>query len=342
MILFKKRVPIRQFESSFLFAIQTCITKLLAICILIVPATFAQNVCYGTAAQSACPNEGAHAAPPNSSIQFNDHGLFRGDSAFRWNRSSKLLTVAQSPEAYPSYSEAISGLRITDGILEIHNNYAEGIDLYTHADAGFRAPYINLFKSDGTQTSPTAITYTGYEEESVGGINFGGWDGSVYATAAAIYSQNDEDWTPNAHGAHLAVYYTGVGGINTREVAQFGGRDPVGIARDNIIFYDALTWGGNGSANPAIYPLSSGTPSTPPALAVRTADDSADAALTALTFRTPVRMFSALVACNSSTEGMTAAVSDSIPNTWGAVVIGGGSNHVLAYCDGTDWTVIGK
>ena len=68
----------------------------------------------------------------------------------------------------------------------------------------------------------------------------------------------------------------------------------------------------------------------------------ADAALTALTFRTPVRVFSALVTCESGTEGMTAAVSDSTTNTWGAIITGGGSAHVLAYCDGTNWTVAAR
>lgn len=41
-------------------------------------------------------------------------------------------------------------------------------------------------------------------------------------------------------------------------------------------------------------------------------------------------------------EGSTASVSDSTTNTWGAVIAGGGSFHVLAYCDGTNWTVVGK
>jgi hypothetical protein len=49
--------------------------------------------------------------------------------------------------------------------------------------------------------------------------------------------------------------------------------------------------------------------------------------------------FSSLPACSGATEGSRGAVSDSTTNTWGAVVAGGGKLHVLAYCDGTDWTV---
>ncbi len=52
--------------------------------------------------------------------------------------------------------------------------------------------------------------------------------------------------------------------------------------------------------------------------------------------------FSSLPACSSSIEGARGAVSDSTTNTWGATVTGGGSNHILAYCDGTNWTVAAK
>jgi hypothetical protein len=52
--------------------------------------------------------------------------------------------------------------------------------------------------------------------------------------------------------------------------------------------------------------------------------------------------FASLPACSSSIEGSRGAVSDSTTNTWGATVTGGGSNHVLAYCDGTNWTVAAK
>jgi hypothetical protein len=52
--------------------------------------------------------------------------------------------------------------------------------------------------------------------------------------------------------------------------------------------------------------------------------------------------FATLPACSSSTEGSRGAVSDSTTNTWGAMVTGGGINHILAYCDGTNWTVAAK
>ena len=49
-----------------------------------------------------------------------------------------------------------------------------------------------------------------------------------------------------------------------------------------------------------------------------------------------------LPACSSRNEGTLRAITDSITNLWGATIAGGGSNHVLAYCDGSHWTVAAK
>jgi len=45
--------------------------------------------------------------------------------------------------------------------------------------------------------------------------------------------------------------------------------------------------------------------------------------------------------CNAGNEGATATVTNSTTNTIGAVITGGGSLHVLAYCNGTNWVVAG-
>lgn len=44
----------------------------------------------------------------------------------------------------------------------------------------------------------------------------------------------------------------------------------------------------------------------------------------------------------SPATGTMVNFSDSNTNTWGATVAGGGSNHVLARYNGTNWTVVGK
>jgi hypothetical protein len=53
--------------------------------------------------------------------------------------------------------------------------------------------------------------------------------------------------------------------------------------------------------------------------------------------------FSALPTCNPAEEGTQHPVTDSTTSTIGATIsAGGGSSHVLAYCDGTNWTVMAK
>jgi hypothetical protein len=59
-------------------------------------------------------------------------------------------------------------------------------------------------------------------------------------------------------------------------------------------------------------------------------------------FGNSVGAFSTLQSCDAGAEGLMRGVVDSSNNTWGATLYGGGSNHVLAYCDGTNWTVMGK
>jgi hypothetical protein len=49
--------------------------------------------------------------------------------------------------------------------------------------------------------------------------------------------------------------------------------------------------------------------------------------------------YSALPVCGSSTEGQLASVTDASSATNGATFTGGGSNHILGYCNGTNWTV---
>lgn len=44
----------------------------------------------------------------------------------------------------------------------------------------------------------------------------------------------------------------------------------------------------------------------------------------------------------SPIEGMTAPITDSTVNTWGSVIAGSGTNHVLGYYNGTNWTVAAK
>lgn len=52
--------------------------------------------------------------------------------------------------------------------------------------------------------------------------------------------------------------------------------------------------------------------------------------------------FSTLSTCGSANGGMIAQVSDSSTTTWGETVSGDGSYVVIAFCDGSNWTVMAK
>lgn len=58
--------------------------------------------------------------------------------------------------------------------------------------------------------------------------------------------------------------------------------------------------------------------------------------------RTQAEVFANLPNCGAGIEGSTKAVTNSTTATWGATITGGGANHVLAYCNGTNWTVAAK
>jgi len=53
----------------------------------------------------------------------------------------------------------------------------------------------------------------------------------------------------------------------------------------------------------------------------------------------PKSKVAALPACAAANEGELAAVNDARSETFNAKIEGGGSNHVLAYCNGAKWTV---
>lgn len=65
------------------------------------------------------------------------------------------------------------------------------------------------------------------------------------------------------------------------------------------------------------------------AIAIRRGDDT-------------IGTFADLPAAATGNEGSMAPISDSTTNVWGATITGGGANHVMAYSNGTAWTVMAK
>jgi hypothetical protein len=56
-------------------------------------------------------------------------------------------------------------------------------------------------------------------------------------------------------------------------------------------------------------------------------------------FQSMPEVFADLPACAAATEGAFAAISDSTTNSLGATITGSGTNHVLGYCNKTNWIV---
>jgi hypothetical protein len=217
---------------------------------------------------------------------------------------------------YLIFETGVESLKLFPGFLENHSAFAQGADFYTHADEQFRAPFINLYRSRGTRSSRAPLLYTGYELDAMGGLEFGGWDGSQYVQAAAAYATSDENWSPTNHGGHLSIYGIDVGsGLLSRQIAQFGGKGPNGEANRSIIFYRGLSFLGGQSGEPALNPTAN-----PPALHVQKADGSGDAAFSAAsiavtTSHTPATAFEA---CDAGTIAWDAnfVYVCVAPNTW--------------------------
>ena len=77
------------------------------------------------------------------------------------------------------------------------------------------------------------------------------------------------------------------------------------------------------------------------ALKLSSAGASFPAGQSSLTQTLTPTAFGSVPTCAAGTEGMLAEVNDSNTATWGATVAAGGTDKVLAHCNGTVWTVAG-
>lgn len=128
-------------------------------------------------------------------------------------------------------------------------------------------------------------------------------------------------------GATASIYFSGKSQILSPSdgVLKF--------ANNGNTDFNRLQFGGTTSSFPALK-RSSAT------LQARLADDSSFASFAAASLRGAAVAFASLP--GTPVEGMLVAVTDSSTATWGATITGGGANHVLAYYNGTNWTVAGK
>lgn len=109
-----------------------------------------------------------------------------------------------TPLGIPRSSGGImmTGTSTFSSILEIHNQYANGIDVYTHTSATFRGPVINLHTSGGTQQTPTAVP----AGQSLGYYETGGYNGTGYVAGLIIQTIADQTWTSTSQPCHTDFY----------------------------------------------------------------------------------------------------------------------------------------
>jgi hypothetical protein len=88
--------------------------------------------------------------------------------------------------------------------LEIHSAHAVGIDIYTHqSNSSQRAPELNLLRSRGTQTAPTAVQAA----DQLGFIFALGYDGREYASPCGIQAEATQNWSVGANGMAWGIGY---------------------------------------------------------------------------------------------------------------------------------------
>lgn len=105
----------------------------------------------------------------------------------------------------------------------------------------------------------------------------------------------------------------------------------------------SITLSNNGSSDFGLLQFG-GTTSSFPALKrsttflqARLADDSAFAPISVLSSQVVVTTVGSLGTCNAGAEGTMKAVSDALTPAFLVTLVGGGSVHTPAYCDGTNW-----
>jgi len=196
--------------------------------------------------------------------------------------------------------------------------WTNGTSAYAAADTG-------LARSSANNLAITNGSSTNYWFLGAAGIQCGSGDGN--SAACDVGTSGARVRNINATGTIITNSSAVIAGDASY---QFNGRSLIWSPANSIIRltdnagtdFNRIQFGGTTNLFPALKRFGN-------AVAVRAADDT-------------ISTFATLTACSASGEGALASISDSATAVWGLVVTGGGSNHILAYCNGTDWTVAAK
>ena len=247
-----------------------------------------------------------------------------------WTRSAlNPLYVEWYPSAYKMEAH-----RLGDKWIATFEQSGPG----TFVAQGQAFPFASSLFSDGT--APTAQPWWIAGSDNTGNFNIWRYTGSA-STDQLLLSQNGP----------VQVGDNGAGIMSTApdfEIYQPGQNANMFIGQDNTHSF-VISWHYNsnaalafglletyGNTNPLFFQsmggsVGIGSTNTPEATLDVTG-----------TFRTDPVAFASLPVCSGTNEGVMRSITDSTTNTWGATITGGGADVVLAFCDGTNWTVAGK
>lgn len=154
----------------------------------------------------------------------------------------------------------------------------------------------------------------------------------LYGLADIAYSNGTVTWATGVYGF---VNVASAANIVTSSAAFYAASPTItnpGVTQNNYGLYIAdQTVGGANNPNPfGIFEAGTAPNQLGGSLKVTN------------TIQTTAVTFATLPAASGALEGCMRAVTDSTTNIWGATITGGGANRVLAYCNGTNWTVMAK
>jgi hypothetical protein len=221
------------------------------------------------------------------------------------------------------------------------------------AGSNFTLNLGNIIKATGlgvpatsTVTLAGGLTVAGAQLLGIAGTV--GTPGIMVGTGGGLYSTGANKLNISVNGVKVADYgdtnvanwtFAGtavlnggwnVGGWFATNAAAAGG---IGFGSGHFLKWGSSSTNTNFSADVGLYRNAAGV------LEVNSGTAGAYRDLLARSIRGAAVAFASLP---TAVEGMLVAVTDSTTTTWGATITGGGSSHVLAYYNGTNWTVAGK
>jgi hypothetical protein len=250
--------------------------------------------------------------------------------------AGSFFAFAGSPLGSPAILDNLQGVRVN---VDINTPVLNVVAFTSHSpvfDAA-TANYYGFFQDSPSTSTANLGTWTSGSFD----FNLGQIPAVTTATGISAVNINDSTVTNSFGGLFGGKSASIVANSNTVQ-GSFIGHANLSVATPPIGSLQDGWYSGTGSPNgqvtavvSSIYSQRDGGPGT--ALWVK----ESGSGNTGWVAHGPV-LFSTLAACSSGIEGRQATVTDSTTNTWGATITGLGSNHVLAYCDGTSWTVAAK